>query len=195
MNVITRTTRQEATAARKDQIIRAAVGLLAERGYQAATLEAICEQAGLSSKRLITYHFSNKDELFAAIAEKIVLDAEAFMRPALDSATGARALLAALIRSNLAFMAGHLEQMRALQQIVLNGGHVWDRPHSESLDRLAELFAEGQRSGAFRPGNPQVMAATLRAALDAMYTPLAAGLHADECADELVEIFDRATRP
>ncbi|MGW1696776.1 helix-turn-helix domain-containing protein, partial [Streptomyces sp. NPDC002399] len=55
------TTRQAATAARKDQIIRAAIALLAERGYQATTFEAICDKAGLSSKRLITYHFSSKD--------------------------------------------------------------------------------------------------------------------------------------
>jgi AcrR family transcriptional regulator len=195
MKTTTRTTRQEATAARKDQIIQAAVTVLAERGYQATTFEAICEQADLSSKRLITYHFSNKDELFAAIANTLTADAAAFMQPALDAATGARELLAAHIRSNTAFIAGHLKQIRALQQIVFNGGHVWDRPYAESLYRLASLFADGQRTGAFRPCNPQIMAATLRAALDAMYAPLSTGLHPDECANELIELFDRATLP
>lgn len=189
------TARQEATAARKDQIIQAAIALLAERGYQATTFEAICDRAGLSSKRLITYHFSSKEELFAAIAEKVATDAEAFMRPALDAAADARELLAATIRSNIAYMAGHLEQIRALQQIVFNGGHVWDRPYAESLARLTDMFAHGQRTGAFRPGgNPRIMAATLRAALDAMHAPLATGLPHDECADQLVELFDRATR-
>jgi AcrR family transcriptional regulator len=189
------TTRRQATAARRDQIIRAAVALLAQRGYQATTFDAICEQAGLSSKRLITYHFSSKDDLLTAIAETVVADAEAFMRPALDVATGPRELLAAVIRANVAFMAGHPEQMRALQQIILNGGEAWAPHHTESIDRLARLFADGQRTAAFRPGNPQVMAAALRGALDSMSTPLSAGLDPGRCADVLVELFDRATRP
>ncbi|MCQ4082798.1 TetR/AcrR family transcriptional regulator [Streptomyces sp. RB6PN25] len=189
------TTRQAATAARKDQIIRAAIALLAERGYQATTFEAICDKAGLSSKRLITYHFSSKDELFAAVADQIVTDAEAHMQPALGAATDARELLAALIRANVAFIAGHLEQMRALQQIILNGGRAWDRHHLESLNRLAGLFDNGQRTGAFRPCNSQIMAAALRASLDSTYGLLSAGLGTQRCASELVELFDRATRP
>ncbi|WP_329194119.1 TetR/AcrR family transcriptional regulator [Streptomyces sp. NBC_01435] len=192
---MTTTTRQAATAARKDQIIRAAITLLAERGYQATTFEAICDKAGLSSKRLITYHFSSKDELFAAVADQVVADAEAHMQPALDAATGTRELLAALIQTNVAFIASHLEQMRALQQIVLNGGHAWDRHHLESLNRLAGLFNNGQRTGAFRPCNSQIMAAALRASLDSMYGLLSAGVDAELCAKELVELFDRATRP
>jgi AcrR family transcriptional regulator len=187
--------RQAATAARKDQITRAAIVLLAEHGYQATTFEAICTKAGLSSKRLITYHFTSKDDLFAAVADQVVARAESFMRPALDAATGARELLAALIRSNVAFIAGHPEEVRALQQIILNGDHAWDRHHLESLRRLAGLFDDGQRTGAFRPCNSQVMAMALRGSIDNVYTPLSAGLDPELCADELVELFDRATRP
>jgi AcrR family transcriptional regulator len=189
------TTRRQATAARKAQIVQAAVALLAAHGYQATTFDAICEQAGLSSKRLITYHFSSKDELFAAIAEQVVADAEAFTRPALDAATGAGQTLTAFIRATVAFMATHLDEMRALQQIILNGGYAWDEPHTESLNRLARLFADGRRTGEFRACNPQLMATVLRATLDSMYTPLSTGLDPGHCADELVELFDRATRP
>ncbi|HWH96131.1 MAG TPA: TetR family transcriptional regulator [Baekduia sp.] len=188
------TTRRQATAARKEQIVGAAVALLAERGYHATTLDAICQQAGLSSKRLITYHFSSKDELFAAIAKQVVADAETFMRPTLDAAAGARDTLTAVIRTTVAFMATHPDEMRALQQIIINGGHAWDRHHAESITRLAGLFAEGQRTGAFRAGNPQLLASVLRAALDSMHPLLAAGLDPDRCADELVDLFDRATR-
>ena len=187
------TTRQRATAARRDQIVGAAVALLAAHGYPATTFDAIVQHAGLSSKRLITYHFSSKNQLFAAIAERVVGDAEAFMRPALDAAADAQETLAAVIRTTVAFMARHLDEMRALQQIILNGGHAWDDHHAESLSRLTGLFAEGQRSGAFRAGDPQLMAAVLRAALDGMYMPLAAGRDPDHCAAELVELFDRAT--
>jgi AcrR family transcriptional regulator len=52
-------TRQAATAARKDQIICAAIALLADADYQATTFEAICDKAGLRNK-LITHHFASK---------------------------------------------------------------------------------------------------------------------------------------
>ncbi|WP_414166684.1 TetR/AcrR family transcriptional regulator [Streptoverticillium reticulum] len=190
------TTRQAATAARKEQITRAATVLLAERGYQATTFEAICKEAGLSSKRLITYHFSGKDELFAAVADLVVADGETFMRPALDAATGARELLATVIRANVAFLAAHAQQVRALQQILLNGGlGAYERHHVEGLRRLSRLFADGQREGVFRAFDPQVMAASLRASIDSTAPLLSAGLDPDTCANELVELYDRAVRP
>ncbi|MFG2004967.1 TetR/AcrR family transcriptional regulator [Spirillospora sp. NPDC048911] len=189
------TTRQAATAARKEQITRAAITLLAERGYQATTFEAICKEAGLSSKRLITYHFSSRGELLAAVADQIVADAETFMRPALDTATGPRDLLATVIRANIAFIARNPPQVRALQQILLNGLGGWERHHVEALRRLATLFADGQRTGAFRPFNPRVMASALRASIDNVPALLATGLDPDECANELIELFDRGTRP
>ncbi|MGF6884329.1 AcrR family transcriptional regulator [Nocardia sp. GAS34] len=188
------TIHRAATAARKQQITGAAVALLGELGYQATTFEAICNRAGLSSKRLITYHFSSKDELFAAIADQIVADADAHTRTTLEAATGARELLAAVIRANVAFIADNLPQVRALQQILLNGGHgVWERHHTESVNRLARLFAQGQRTGGFRPFDPQVMAAALRASIDSVVPLLSAGLDPGLCGTELVELFDRAT--
>ncbi|MGW1195264.1 TetR/AcrR family transcriptional regulator [Streptomyces sp. NPDC002536] len=190
------TTRQAATAARKEQITRAAIALLAEHGYQATTFEAICKEAGLSSKRLITYHFAGKDELFAAVADQVVADAETFMRPALDTATGARELLATVIRANVAFLAAHAPQVRALQQILLNGGlGSYERHHVEGLRRLSRLFADGQREGVFRAFDPQVMAASLRASIDSTAPLLSAGLDPDACANELVGLYDRAVRP
>lgn len=189
------TTRQAATAARKEQITRAAIALLAERGYQATTFEAICKEAGLSSKRLITYHFSSKDELFAAVADQVVADSESYMRAALDAATDIRELLATVIRTNVAFIASHSPQVRALRQIILNGDlGDWERHHIASQKRLARLLAEGQRTGVFRPFNPQVMAAALRASIDSVAPLVSAGLDPDLCANELVEIFDRSTR-
>ena len=39
------------------------------------------------------------------------------------------------------------------------------------------------------------MATALRAAIDSMYEPIAAGTDPMTCAQELVELFDRATGP
>ncbi|KAB2383677.1 TetR/AcrR family transcriptional regulator [Actinomadura montaniterrae] len=189
------TRREAATAARKKQIISAAITLLAERGYQATTFEAICDEAGLSSKRLITYHFSSKDELFTAVADQIVADGEAWMRLAIESVAGTRDLLAAVIRANVAFIAGHSQKVRALRQIILNGGlGNWERHHLESLRQLVRLFVRGQGDGVFRAFDPQVMAAAVRASIDGAAPLLSTGLDPSMYANELVELFDRSTR-
>jgi len=189
------TSRNEATAARKEQIVRAAIALLADRGYQATTFDAICQTAGLSSKRLITYHFSGKEDLFAAVADHIVAVADSEMGPALETAADPRQLLAAVIRASVTFTAGHMAEGRALQEIILNGEAAWERHHQQSVRRLARLLADGQRAGAFRDFDPRVMATALRAAIDSMYEPIAAGADPTTCANELVELFDLATRP
>ena len=189
------TSRTEATAARKEQIVRAAIALLADRGYQATTFDAICQTAGLSSKRLITYHFSGKEDLFAAVADHVVAVADREMRSELDAAGDPRRLLAAVIRASVTFTARHMAEGRALQEIILGGGDAWEKHHQQSVQRLTRFFADGQRAGAFRDFDPQIMATALRAAIDSMYQPLAAGRDPTTCANQLVELFDRATRP
>ncbi|MBE3010750.1 TetR family transcriptional regulator [Microbispora sp. NEAU-D428] len=187
-------TRRTATEARKAQIASAAIAVLAERGYAETTFEAICEHAGLSSKRLITYHFSGKDQLFEAVVHQVVADAAAFMRPALQAATGARAQLEAFIRSNIAFVARHPAHVRAVQQIAFNKAPVGGRERDAAIARLVDLFADGQRTGVFRTFDCTVMAAALRASIDTMAERVVDGLDPGVCADELFELFDRATR-
>jgi AcrR family transcriptional regulator len=188
------TARRAATEARRTQIAQATIAVLASRGYAATTFEAICEHAGLSSKRLISYHFSSKDELLAAVVRTVVEDAAAFMRPALDAAEGARDLLQAYIRSNVAFVAAHPDHVRAVQQIAANAVPVGGQEIDEGVSRLVGLFEDGQRTGAFRAFDSTIMAATLRAALDVVADRLVKGLDPEVCADELAETFDRATR-
>ncbi|GAA3161445.1 TetR/AcrR family transcriptional regulator [Nonomuraea salmonea] len=184
-----------ATAARKEQITRTAITLLAGRGYRATTFEAIRTEAGLSSKRLITYHFSGKDELLAAVADQIVADSERYMLAALDGVTGARELLAAVIRANVRFIADHPQEVEALRQILLNGGlSDYERHDVHSQERLARLLDMGQQTGAFRPFDTRIMAAALRASIDGVAPLIADGVDPGLCANELVEHFDRSTR-
>ncbi|MEU6788479.1 TetR/AcrR family transcriptional regulator [Nonomuraea angiospora] len=186
--------RRAATEARKAQIASATIAVLARRGYAETTFEAICEQAGLSSKRLISYHFSSKDQLFEAVVRQVVEDAAGFMRPSLDAASGARAQLEAFIRANIAFIAAHPEHVRAVQQIAFNQVPVGGDEQDAAVARLAALFAEGQRAGAFREFDGVLMGTALRASIDGVADRLVRGLDPGRCADELVEIFDRATR-
>src|SRR3954454_1215621 len=66
------TERSVASTARRAQILDATIALVAEEGFARASFARIAERAGLSSTRLISYHFTGKDELVAALAEHVV---------------------------------------------------------------------------------------------------------------------------
>ncbi|TDW18509.1 TetR/AcrR family transcriptional regulator [Kribbella kalugense] len=186
--------RTRSTAARRDQIVAATITVLAERGYAAASYDAICEVAELSSKRLISYHFSTKDELLAEVLRRVTADAAEVMRPAIEAATGPDEKLAAYIRSNIEFIAARPDHVRAVQQIVFGGAPVPTEEADAAVARLAALFQDGQRTGFFRKFDTLLMAYTVRAAIDAAAGRLIAGAAPENCATELAETFRRATR-
>ncbi|MGC7097175.1 TetR/AcrR family transcriptional regulator [Amycolatopsis lurida] len=53
-------------ARRRDEIVRAAFDVIAERGYQRASLAAVAERVGLSQQGLMHY-FPSKEHLLAAV--------------------------------------------------------------------------------------------------------------------------------
>ncbi|MDX6282060.1 MAG: hypothetical protein QOH03_3131 [Kribbellaceae bacterium] len=186
--------RAGSTAARREQIVGATIGVLAERGYAGTSFDAICEAAGLSSKRLISYHFQTKEELLAEVLRQVTEDAAEFMRPALDAATGPAELLAAYITSNIEFIAEQPDHVRAVQQIVFGAAPMPSEEADGAVVRLVALFDEGRRTGVFRTFDSLLMAVTLRAAIDVAAGRLVAGAEPKAYARELTEIFDRATR-
>jgi AcrR family transcriptional regulator len=56
--------------ARRDKIVEAAQGLFTEQGYRATTMEGIAAAAGMSKVTVYGY-FADKDEVFAAVAERL----------------------------------------------------------------------------------------------------------------------------
>lgn len=168
--------------------------MLAERGFAATSYDAICAAAGLSSKRLISYHFKTKDELLAEVLHRVTADAAELMRPAIEAADGPAAKLAAYIRSNVDFIATRPDHVRAVQQIAFGSTDVPSEESDGAVSRLVTLFDEGRRTGVFRAFDSLLMAVTLRAAIDAVAGRVIAGGDPALCAEELVETFDRATR-
>ena len=186
--------RAQATQARRHQIVQATIEVLAERGYPATTFDAICHHAGLSSKRLITYHFTSKDDLLAAVVAAVLTDAAAYMHPRIVAARSPREKLAAYIRANVEFIAAHPAHIRAVQQIAHNAPPAPDGSHDTAVELLAELFEQGRRAGEFRTFDTRLMAISLRATIDTIATRLLSGLDPAIAAQELITTFDLATR-
>jgi TetR/AcrR family transcriptional regulator, fatty acid metabolism regulator protein len=188
-------------AARRAQLIECAIETIATLGYAQASLAQIARRANIS-KSVITYYFGSKEELIEQVVEGMYTAATSFMRPQIAAERTATARLQAYLRSNIAYIAAHRLQMMAIIDIVLNvrtkDGQLRYHPGSEKpdLEALEAILRQGQADGEFRAFDLRVMAVTIRGAIDAVGRFLVAHptLDGETYAQELVTLFDRATR-
>ncbi|MEO3808429.1 TetR family transcriptional regulator [Sphaerisporangium sp. B11E5] len=188
-----------AGVARRAQIVEAAIGVIAELGYSQASFARIAERAGLSSTRLISYHFEGKDELITQILAEVYRVMGGFMAERVRGRRSAGEALEAYIRGLVEFIATHRAEMRALMEIFLNfrGKGSYDAATDLSvLGHVEEILRRGQRDGEFREFDTRVMAVVVQRSLDGLPFLLAAEPDRDlqGYADELVTTFRLATR-
>lgn len=189
-------------SARRAQIVAAAIEVIAEVGYAKATFARIARHAGLSSTGMISYHFAGKDDLMREVVVEVMRVAEAYMRPRIEAESDWSARLRAHIESNLGLLVAHPKHLPALIEVLTNlrgdsAGLGEFVGVTEEMNRvLAERMREGQRVGAFREFDADVMVHAMRGAIDEVIGRAARepGLDVTACGRELAEIFDRATR-
>jgi hypothetical protein len=136
-----------------------------------------------------------------AALDYVIAQAQAFMQPRISRATTAPAKLAAYIRSNLEFLADDRASAVAAVQIASNlpAGSEDRRlgrstPDDFAVVLLAQLFRQGQAAGEMRDFDPDVMAVTVRAAIDAAVLRATADqVDLRAYAEELVQLFEHAT--
>ncbi len=63
----------------KEKILRAAVRVFAQKGYKAATVREIMAEAGAANPSAVTYHFKGKENLYRAVLEFMLQDADKFI--------------------------------------------------------------------------------------------------------------------
>ena len=178
----------------------AAIDTIAELGYGRASLARIAETAG-TSKSVILYHFSGKDDLIRELVAGLAGRAGEYLRPRVDAQPTGAGMLRAYIEANLAFMGENRALVVAAVEIALNargadGRPLIDQPGPDTA--LAELLAHFQGTGELRAGfDPLAMAMAIRAAIDAAPPRLARepGFDLVHYARELAGIFELATSP
>jgi AcrR family transcriptional regulator len=190
-------------AARRNQIVAAAIDTIAEVGYSRASLARIAARAGIS-RGLISYHFAGKDDLIAQVVHDVVAKGRAYIEPRIRVETTATGVLKAYIVSNLAFMREHRNHMVATVEVAQNGitadgqrRFYDDADVGRAERRLADILARFQGAGELRPDfDPVAMAIAIRAAIDAIPPRLATDpdLDIDSYAREIATTFDLATR-
>lgn len=189
-------------AARRAQIVAAAIDTIAEVGYGQASLVRIAQRVGIS-KGVIAYHFDSKEDLVKEVVAEVLSKARGYMVPRINAASGGRERLRAYIESNIGFMAEHRSHMIAIAEIARGARETTGKPtfDASSLEAgtaaLAELLVSFQASGELRGDfDARVMAETIRAAIDAVPRRMAANsdLDVDLYRRDLANLFDLATR-
>ncbi|MEV8086044.1 TetR/AcrR family transcriptional regulator [Streptomyces nigra] len=123
---------------RRAEIVRAALEVIAERGYRGASLAAVAERVGLTQQGLM-HHFPTKDALLVAVLRE---------RDQWDAVPGSRwrtDLLAALVEYN-AMRPGIVQTFSALLGESVTEGHPARAFFSERYTRVRASMAEMLRA-------------------------------------------------
>jgi TetR/AcrR family transcriptional regulator, fatty acid metabolism regulator protein len=187
--------------ARRAQLVGCAVDALAEVGYQQTTVAEVARRAGVS-KGVVTYYFPARDDLlWAVVAAAFASVGEHVGSRLVDVAPGR--FVAAYLAAWVDYYRAHHREMMAIAELWTSFRDAGGRPHldARTLGRERELveaaLAAGQAEGTLGEFSPRVMAVTLKAALDGLLGQLVMepALDLDAYRDELIALFDRATRP
>ena len=154
-------------AARPSEIIAAALGVFAEKGFAAARLDEIAARAGVSKGALYLY-FETKEDLFRAVVQEMATPNIEAVRAMTANFQGRFADLAPLILALVAKIT-LTSPMPAVAKMVIGESRnfpdlarVWhDQVVSKALDLLAGLIAGAQARGEVKPGDPRLYAVSL----------------------------------
>lgn len=151
--------------AKREEILRTALSVVAREGYHGASVKELAEAVGLSQAGLLHY-FDSKEELFVEILRTrdevdMAGHAEAVQAADLDDL---RAGYLEIVRHN-AGVPGLVELFTRLAADSANPEHPSRAFFSERStglrDRWATTIAEAQAAGRIRPGLDPVLAARL----------------------------------
>ena len=189
--------RSVTSQARRAQIVAATVDVVAEFGYGQTSFARIAERAGLSSTRLISYHFAAKEELIAAVAEDVIASIGNHLEQRLTGETSATGMLRAYIVGMVQFTADHRSRMKALLEIFLAGALHYDAVTERTVvGHVEAILRQGQADGEFRDFDPWVMATAIQRAVEGLPFLLASAPDLDCSAygSELATLFELGTR-
>lgn len=167
--------RSPTNEARRRQIVAAAIDVIADHGYENASFAQITERAGLSSPRMISYHFAGKADLIRQIAADVFAHGAERVTAAIGPETTALGRVRAYLRANLEFLADHPREMAVLTAITPHlrtpEGRWYTTAGAEVQENavrpLQTLLEDGRRTGELGAFDPRSMAVMMRGAIEA----------------------------
>lgn len=138
-----------------ERILASAEKLFSEQGYDAVSMNAIAEQAGVS-KANIFHHFSTKNALYLAVVKDACKETQTRVQTMERDHHSIVERLSHFAHSHLQFMLEHGQTTRLILRELLKNGPEHGRELAEqvfgqSFARLVEMIREGQVNGELRP--------------------------------------------
>lgn len=147
--------RARQAAATRQRLIDAAARLFARRGYSAASVAAIGEEAGVS-RGLVNFHFATKENLLHAVIEQLVAELESQMFPA-DPPAAPLAAVAVIVDAHRRYLTERPERARLLFRLQAEaldpalGVSAFAELHRRWLQRTRPLWEAGIARGEIDP--------------------------------------------
>lgn len=143
----------------RNLLLDAAEAAFAEGGFKGASVRAITAGAR-ANLGAVTYHFGSKAALFEAVVER----AQGGLHQTIEAAArrpGTPAeRLERVVRAHFGFLHDHPRLRRLVLQVLLLDADLPAALHHvrRAIGIVAGVIGEGQKSGAFRAGDPQLLA-------------------------------------
>jgi TetR/AcrR family fatty acid metabolism transcriptional regulator len=184
---------------KREGILDAAVRVFARNGFHQSRVSEIAREAGVADGTIYLY-FRHKEDILIAIFEEKMAVVIALLLEELEGVTDPAERLRRFIEFHLTQMARN-RPLAEILQVELRLSNKFMKEYvpvklTEYLEIIAEIVAEGQRLGQFRPElNPAMLKRAIFGALDelAMHWVLTRGRRPDlkDSAAQLAEVFLR----
>jgi AcrR family transcriptional regulator len=152
--------REQLIEARRNQILEAAAGVFADKGFHRATTKEIASAAGVSEGTIYNY-FENKEDLLISMMTRLadIEDLPAELAGALE--WDAQEFLAAMMRHRMARIEQNHEILQAILPEILINPELRQRFYQHFVQPTATILEQYVRgrveSGQLRPINPSLI--------------------------------------
>ncbi|HIE38018.1 MAG TPA: TetR/AcrR family transcriptional regulator [Anaerolineales bacterium] len=190
--------------ARREQILKAAAALFAEKGYQRATVKEIAARAGVAPGTIYLY-FENKRDLLLAIADRLIaqpVDQILVEASRLD----AEAYVATIIRNRIQFARQNQALLQALVTEIWTDEELREQFFAQVIGPIivagAAYLQARVAEGKLRPCRPEIVAPAVAGAIIILsalrvLAPdyLLAGVSDEELVEELTRLYLYGLQP
>ena len=157
-NVVKVSFKQQMLKAREDAIIETVNRLLAEKGFEAMTVDEVAATVGIAKASLYK-HFPSKEDLAAAAMVRVMQRAQAFIKtlqPAAPPLDNIRAVARWTMEVKLAGQMPSLPSQNSSLRATLMGNTEYMDGLMEVSDTLGEWIEAAQKAGTLNPKLPAI---------------------------------------
>jgi TetR/AcrR family fatty acid metabolism transcriptional regulator len=195
-----KTSRQER---RRDELLEAAIKVFGEHGYEAATIDQIAAEAGVSKGTMYNY-FSSKQDLFAQLFSRTVAADEQRMEELLRTDQAASDKIDGLLDLWFERLASYHNMGRLVLEFWASAAVGEDdgpfrgtlrEMYQQTQDRLTRVLAAGAETGEFQLlHTPAVGASMIIALVDGLLLQAVTGISETIHDERIVSVLKRGIR-